>query len=73
MKITALIENTCTREGVSPEHGLCLYIETKEGQTVLFDMGQSALFAENAKALGLDLGKVDFAVLSHGHYDHGGG
>ena len=54
------------------EHGLSLYIETKE-HTILFDMGQTDLFAKNAERLGIDLSKVDLAVLSHGHYDHGGG
>jgi 7,8-dihydropterin-6-yl-methyl-4-(beta-D-ribofuranosyl)aminobenzene 5'-phosphate synthase len=36
-------------------------------------MGQTNLFLENAKNLNINLEKVDFAVLSHGHYDHGGG
>ncbi len=72
MKITALVENTAANETVCAEHGLSLYIEAN-GKKILFDMGQTDLFASNAKALGVDLAQVDFAVLSHGHYDHGGG
>ncbi len=72
MRITALVENTAKNESVGCEHGLSLYIETEQ-HTVLFDMGQSDLFLQNAEALGLDVAAVDIAVLSHGHYDHGGG
>lgn len=72
MKITSLIENT-SRTGLPVEHGLSLFIERENGQKVLFDMGQSALFAANASTLSLDLAEVDVAVVSHGHYDHGGG
>ncbi len=65
------MENTAL-EGFLWEHGLSLYLET--GTTkILFDMGQSDGFLSNARLLGLDLAEVDFAVLSHGHYDHGGG
>lgn len=72
MKITVLAENTANEMNLPCEHGLSLYIET-DSQKILFDMGQTSLFSENAKALGIDLTKVDIAVLSHGHYDHTGG
>lgn len=72
MKIITLIENTACRENLSAEHGLCLYIEAL-GKRILFDMGQTDAFIGNAEKLGVDLAKVDLAILSHGHYDHGGG
>ena len=72
MKITVLAENVSAREDIGAEHGLSLYIETS-GCKILFDMGQTSLFAENAEKLVVDLASVDTAVLSHGHYDHGGG
>jgi len=72
MKITALTENTSCDPRFGCEHGLSLYIETQK-HNVLFDTGQSSLFAENAEKLEIDLNRVDLCVLSHGHYDHGGG
>ena len=72
MKIVVLAENTAACPSVGCEHGLSLYMEAA-GQKILCDMGQSALFAENAAVLGVDLAVVSIAVLSHGHYDHGGG
>ncbi len=72
MKITVLAENTTQDKYYEAEHGLSLYIETAKHK-VLFDTGASSCFAANAKKLGVDLKDVDITVISHGHYDHGGG
>lgn len=72
MKIVTLMENTACRDNLAAEHGLSLYIETGTHR-ILFDAGQTGAFADNAEKLGIDLNTVDFCILSHGHYDHGGG
>jgi 7,8-dihydropterin-6-yl-methyl-4-(beta-D-ribofuranosyl)aminobenzene 5'-phosphate synthase len=41
------------------------------GKRILFDTGGNAeIFEHNVKALGVDLTKLDFVVLSHRHDDH---
>lgn len=70
-RITVLSENTEHGECCG-EHGLSLYIEYY-GHKILLDAGSSSLFYENAKKLGIDLSVVDYAVLSHSHYDHSNG
>lgn len=72
MKIICLMENTAQADNILSEHGFSLYVETKKHR-ILIDAGQSDSFAENAKTLGVDLSRVDMAMLSHGHYDHSGG
>ena len=72
MKITVLSENTSCREDILSEHGLSLFIQT-ENHRFLFDMGHSDNFVKNADTLDINLNSVEFTVLSHGHYDHGGG
>lgn len=72
MKITVLAENKVYEETLVAEHGLSILVESGE-HSILFDAGQSGKTFENAEKLGIDLDKIDFAVLSHGHYDHAGG
>lgn len=73
LKLTTLIENNL---GDNPllcnEHGLSMYIEV-DGVHILFDTGQSGDFVQNADKLNVNLNKLDYVILSHGHYDHTGG
>ncbi len=44
------------------------------GKRILVDTGNNAeIFAQNVKALGVDLKKLDFVVISHRHADHTSG
>ncbi|MCF8359145.1 MAG: MBL fold metallo-hydrolase [Prolixibacteraceae bacterium] len=72
MKIVTLIENMVVKSGLVAEHGLSFMIDTGQAK-ILFDTGQTRLFAQNAQKLGYEISSVDMAVISHGHYDHTGG
>lgn len=71
MKATVLTDNIENGD-LKGEWGLSVYIEYGD-KKILLDTGASGLFAENAKKLGLSLRDVDYAVLSHAHYDHSDG
>jgi len=71
MTISILTDNLPGRH-TEAEHGLSFLVE-HDGRKVLFDTGQSDLFLRNAAAMGIDLDHLDSVVLSHGHFDHGGG
>ncbi|MBV1819238.1 MBL fold metallo-hydrolase [Clostridium cochlearium] len=72
MKVVTLIENTSKDNDLFKEHGLSLYIE-KGNKKILMDIGKSNKVIENAKKLNVDIEDIDMVILSHGHYDHGGG
>lgn len=71
MQITVLIDNN-GKDELLCEWGLSFLIDTGS-ERILLDFGASDKFAQNAATLGVDLSTVDCAVLSHAHYDHGGG
>lgn len=58
-------------------HGLSCLITVRAGaesKTLLFDTGpEDRTFEQNVSRAGADLGAVEAVVLSHGHWDHGGG
>ena len=68
-QITILSENTARERGILGEHGLAYWLDTGTHR-VLFDTGQGMALLPNAARLGIDLGRADAIVLSHGHYDH---
>lgn len=72
MKIINLLENSSIANNIKCEHGLSMLVQT-ENYTILYDVGQSDKFVDNAAQLGVDLSDVDYVILSHGHYDHTGG
>lgn len=71
MRATVLVDNIASDE-LRGEWGLSIYIEY-EGRNILLDTGASDLFLKNAANLGKDIASVDYAVLSHTHYDHSDG
>lgn len=76
MEISVLLENTTINERLVNEHGLSLvveYISHGKKKKIIFDFGQSDAFMKNAESMGINLSDMDYGVLSHGHYDHGGG
>lgn len=71
MRATVLVDNISNGE-LCGEWGLSIYIEYR-GKNILLDTGASDLFLKNAEMLGKEMENVDFAVLSHAHYDHADG
>jgi 7,8-dihydropterin-6-yl-methyl-4-(beta-D-ribofuranosyl)aminobenzene 5'-phosphate synthase len=69
-KIKVVVDNIA-KEPYLSEHGYSVYIEHR-GNRVLFDTAQGEAFLHNTKEMGIDIYNLDYLVLSHGHYDHGG-
>lgn len=72
MKIAMLIDDKKTNTSLKTEHGLAIYIESKD-KKILFDTGATGSFMDNAISMGIDLKAVDIVILSHAHKDHSGG
>lgn len=74
LKVTVLLENRKAKhaDGLACRPGLSLLIEDGK-TTILFDTGPDDAFMRNAEKMGVSLDSIDWAVLSHGHYDHCGG
>jgi 7,8-dihydropterin-6-yl-methyl-4-(beta-D-ribofuranosyl)aminobenzene 5'-phosphate synthase len=72
-RITILYDAFGTASSMRKDWGFSALVEYA-GHRILFDTGNNAeIFAGNAKAAGVDLPKLDFAVISHRHLDHTAG
>jgi 7,8-dihydropterin-6-yl-methyl-4-(beta-D-ribofuranosyl)aminobenzene 5'-phosphate synthase len=74
VQITTLVDNRPSPDdpALTAEWGLSLCVELS-GRHILIDMGATDAFARNAARLSIDIAAIDVAILSHHHYDHGGG
>jgi 7,8-dihydropterin-6-yl-methyl-4-(beta-D-ribofuranosyl)aminobenzene 5'-phosphate synthase len=72
-RITILYDAFGKSSNLKKDWGFSAFVEY-DGKRILFDTGNNAdTFAQNVKALGIDLKKLDFAVISHRHGDHTSG
>lgn len=69
-RITILYDAFSDNKALTKDWGFSALVE-HDGKRILFDTGNNAAtFEHNVKALGVDLTKLDFAVISHRHTDH---
>jgi 7,8-dihydropterin-6-yl-methyl-4-(beta-D-ribofuranosyl)aminobenzene 5'-phosphate synthase len=69
-RVTILYDAFGGRRGLTWDWGFAALVEYG-GKRILFDTGNDAdIFARNVRQLGIDLGRLDFVVISHRHGDH---
>src|SRR5215468_10677235 len=73
VQITVLYDAFGKASAMQKDWGYAALIEYG-GKRILFDTGNNPdVLAQNARAKGIDLSKLDFVVMSHRHGDHMGG
>jgi len=69
-RLTILYDAFGKPSALKADWGFAALVETA-GKRILFDTGNNSdIFAHNVRALGVDLTRLDFAVISHRHGDH---
>jgi 7,8-dihydropterin-6-yl-methyl-4-(beta-D-ribofuranosyl)aminobenzene 5'-phosphate synthase len=72
-RVTILYDAFGDSKELTKDWGFSVLVE-HQGKRILFDTGNNAaIFEHNVKALGVDLTKLDFVVISHRHWDHASG
>lgn len=73
IKITILYDNNSASSQAKADWGFACLIEGTE-KTILFDTGADGdVLLNNIDKLGVDIKKIDLAIISHNHHDHTGG
>ncbi|HEU4626589.1 MAG TPA: MBL fold metallo-hydrolase [Steroidobacteraceae bacterium] len=73
VRVTILYDAFGKSSTMKKDWGYAAFVEYR-GKRILFDTGDDpTILADNAKAKGVDLSRLDFVVLSHRHSDHMGG
>src|SRR2546430_10819197 len=69
-RITVLYDAFGKASAMQKDWGYAALVEYG-GKRILFDTGNNPdILAQNAKAKGIDLSRLDFVVMSHRHGDH---
>src|ERR1700737_5320124 len=72
-RVTILYDSFGKAPALTVDWGFAALVEYG-GRRILFDTGNNAsIFEQNVKALGVDLQKIDFVVISPRHSDHTSG
>src|ERR1700723_1788058 len=72
-RATILYDAFGNSKNLEKDWGFSVLIEYS-GKKILFDTGNnSKIFADNVKAMGVDLKQLDFVIISHRHGDHTSG
>jgi 7,8-dihydropterin-6-yl-methyl-4-(beta-D-ribofuranosyl)aminobenzene 5'-phosphate synthase len=73
----AVPPRTDARSNLHSEWGLSLFLESQrasEQRTMMLDFGYSSpVLLNNIDVIGIDPGKIEALIVSHGHFDHFGG
>jgi 7,8-dihydropterin-6-yl-methyl-4-(beta-D-ribofuranosyl)aminobenzene 5'-phosphate synthase len=69
-RVTIIVDAFGEAAGLRQDWGFAALVEY-QGKRILFDTGNDAnAFAQNVRALDIDLARLDFVVISHRHGDH---
>lgn len=72
-RVLILSDNRSLDDRLAFEHGWSAWIDAGPAGCLLWDTGQTGVFLDNARTLGVDPTTARAVGLSHGHHDHAGG